>query len=64
MITEEIVFAIDDMIALCSNEEQAMGMRSLREMLCDLDVDTWPSMSEAERKEWLAGFLSCEAKKG
>lgn len=59
MITEEIVFAIDDMIELCTSEEQAKGMRSLREMLCDFDGDVWASTNEADRREWLSGFLSC-----
>ena len=59
MITDEIVEAMDAMIDLCSDKKQALGMASIREMLCDIDVDTWPSMSEDERKEWLAGFLSC-----
>jgi len=62
MITDEIVEAIDAMIDLCSDRKQALGMASVREMLCDLDVDNWPSMSENERKEWLAGFLSCASK--
>lgn len=59
MITDEIVEAIDTMISLCSEYNQALGMASIREMLCDLDVDTWVSMSKDNRKDWLVGFLSC-----
>ena len=62
MITDEIVEAIDTMIDLCNDNNQALGMTSVREMLCDLDVDAWLSMSEDERKEWLTGFLSCAPK--
>lgn len=59
MITDEIVEAMDLMISLCSDRNQAMGMDAMREMLCDLNVDNWPSMNQAERKKWLAGFLNC-----
>ena len=58
MITDEIVEAMDLMIGLCSDRSQAMGMDAMREMLCDLDVDNWPSMNKEERKEWLISFLN------
>ncbi len=60
MITDEIVEAMDMMIELCSDRTQAVGMDAMREMLCDLDVDNWPSMSEEERKEWMISFLNCQ----
>lgn len=63
MITEDIVFAIDDMINLCSDSNQALGMASIREMLCDFDADQWASMNADQQKEWLAGYLSCSPKK-
>lgn len=59
MITDEIVEAIDTMIEMCSNEEQAKGMKSIREMLCDFPAD-WNWESESEYREWLSGYLSCE----
>lgn len=60
MITDEIVEAMDMMIELCSDRTQAMGMDAMREMLCDLDVDNWPSMSQEERQKWIASFLNCQ----
>lgn len=57
MITEEIVFAMDDMIGLCTDEGQKKGMTALREMLCDWDESQWDSMDESQRKNWLSGYL-------
>lgn len=59
MITDAIIGAVDAMIGLCGDTNQALGMVSIREMLCDIDEDNWLSLSEKERIEWLSSFLSC-----
>ena len=35
MVTDEMMDAIDKLIEICSDEEQAKGMKSVREMLAD-----------------------------
>lgn len=62
MITDVIIGAVDSMIDLCSDTNQALGMASIREMLCDIEEDNWISLSEKERIEWLSSFLSCSPK--
>lgn len=62
MITDAIVEAMDMMIDMCSSEEQAKGMKSIREMLCDFDEITW--IDTENKTEWLEQFLSCARKEG
>lgn len=63
MITDKIMEAIDMMIDICSDEEQAKGMSSIREMLADYDEDNWSDLDDCGvREEWLEQFLSCEKK--
>ena len=62
MVTEGMIFAIDTLVSMCSDDNQRAGMNSVREMLCDFDHDQWDDMSDEERSEWLATFLSCKAK--
>lgn len=65
MITDEIMDAIDMLIEICSNEEQAKGMKSVREMLADFDGGGWLCMVEpSECYEWLEHYLSCPRKQG
>lgn len=61
MITDKIMEAIDMMIDICSDEEQAKGMSSIREMLADYDEDNWSDLDDCgAREEWLEQFLLCE----
>ena len=62
MITDVIIGAVDSMIDLCSDTSQALGMASIREMLCDIEEDNWISLSKKERIKWLSSFLSCSPK--
>ena len=62
MITDAIVEAMDMMIDMCSNKEQALGMTSIREMLCDFDEITW--IDTEDKEGWLEQFLSCARKEG
>lgn len=49
------------MIDICSDEDQAKGMNSVREMLADYDEDNWSDLNDCGvREEWLEQFLSCE----
>ena len=57
MITDEIVEAMDELIAACDNRDQAFGMTAMREMLCEFDADRWNAMNVEERISWLTGFL-------
>lgn len=63
MITDEVMDAIEMMIEICSNEEQAKGMESVKEMLGDFVQDGWLSMvNPAECYEWLEQYLACDRK--
>lgn len=62
MIDDTVVEAMDALIEMCSNRQQELGMCSVREMLCDLDTEEFPSMSDREKEEWLEQFLSCPKK--
>ena len=62
MITDAIVEAMDMMIDMCSNKQQALGMASIREMLCDFDEITW--IDTEDKEGWLEQFLSCVRKEG
>ena len=63
MVTDEIVDAIDMMIEICSDEKQALGMKSVREMLCDFDEGCWLCMERpTDCYEWLEQYLSCKRK--
>lgn len=60
MITEEIVDAIDTLISMCSDEQQVLGMKSVREMLCDYSEREWCDMDVSEARVWLEQYLSCK----
>lgn len=60
MVTDEIMDAINILIEMCSNEEQALGMKSVRDMLADFDNDGWLCMENPS--EWLEQYLSCKRK--
>ena len=63
MITDEVLDAIDMLIEICSNKEQALGMKSVREMLCDFDQGGWLCMERpSDCYEWLENYLSCKRK--
>lgn len=63
MITDEIMDAIDMMIEICSNEEQAKGMEAVREMLGDFCEGAWLCMvNPSECYEWLERYLLCPRK--
>lgn len=63
MVTDEIMDAIEMMIEICSNEEQAKGMESVKEMLGDFVQDGWLSMvNPSECYEWLEQYLACDRK--
>ena len=63
MITDEIMDAIEMMIEICSNEEQAKGMEAVKEMLGDFEEGGWLSMvNPSERYEWLEQYLACDRK--
>lgn len=64
MIDDTIIEAMDALIEMCSDRQQELGMCSIREMLCDLDTDEFPGMSDEEKEEWLEQFLSCPKKGG
>ena len=61
MINDIIVEAMDMMIDMCSDKQQAIGMLSLREMLCDFAEDDFAPMSQEEKYEFIKQHLSCEA---
>ncbi len=63
MITDEIVEAIDALVELCGDEQQELGMKSVREMLCDFSETEWNSITKEERTAWLEGYLSCRPRK-
>ena len=56
MIDDIVVEAMDALIEMCSNRQQELGMCSIREMLCDLDADEFPRMSEDEKEECWSSF--------
>lgn len=60
MITDRIVDAIDLMDDMCRDDNQSLGIRSVREMLCDFSESEWEAMSQEERKAWIAQHMSCE----
>lgn len=62
MITDAIVEAMDMMIDMCSNKQQALGMTSIREMLCDFDEMAW--IDTEDKEAWIEQFLSCARKEG
>lgn len=52
------------LIEICSNEEQILGMKSVREMLADFDEDGWLRIERPlDCYEWLEQYLSCERKR-
>lgn len=60
MVTDGIIDAIDMLIEICSDEEQAKGMKSVREMLADFDEGGWLSTEHpSDCYEWLEQYLSC-----
>jgi hypothetical protein len=64
MFPDEMYDAIDMMIELCSDEQQKLGMKSVREMLCDFDDQNWLMMDDvSECNRWLATYLSCKPNK-
>ena len=61
MVTDEMMDAIDMLIELCSNEEQKIGMKSVREMLADFDEGEWLSTERpSDCYDWLEQYLSCQ----
>lgn len=63
MVTDEMMDAIDMMIEICSDEKQALGMKSVREMLGDFDEGWWLNMDQlSECYDWLERYLSCDRK--
>ncbi|EHF00005.1 hypothetical protein [Enterocloster citroniae] len=63
MVTDEMMDAIDKLIEICSDEEQAKGMKSVREMLADFDEAGWLcTKRSSDCYKWLEGYLSCERK--
>lgn len=60
MITDGIVDAMDNLIELCSDENQKNGMEAMREMLCDWSEEIWDPSSTEERREWLIPYLNCK----
>ena len=63
MIDDIVVEAMDALIEMCSNRQQELGMRSIRKMLCDLDADEFPCMSEDEKRR-VAGAVSLLPEEG
>ena len=59
MITDEIVEVIDRMIELCSDEKQKIGMKSVREMLCDYNEPAIYNLTSEQIDQWIKSFLSC-----
>lgn len=59
MITDAVIEAVDLAAASCSDDQQRLGILSIREMLCDFSEDEWTHMEEKDRAEWIAQFLSC-----
>jgi hypothetical protein len=57
MITDEIMAAIDLMIMMCTDQSQKNGMETIKDMLGDLDENTWMSQTENERIKWIAEFF-------
>ena len=63
MVTDEMMDAIDMLIEICGSEEQAKGMKSVREMLADFDEGGWLCMENpSDCYEWLEQYLSCKRK--
>lgn len=59
MVTSNMIEAIDIIISLCSDKQQALGMISIREMLCDYEEGNYTTSTMQEKNEWLRGFMSC-----
>ena len=63
MVTDEMMDAIDMLIEICSNSEQAKGMESVREMLRDFCEEGWLCMENpSDCYDWLEQYLSCRRK--
>ena len=59
MINDILVEALDMMIDLCSDEQQATGMSSMREFICDYCESDWAPLSPEEKRERLKQYMSC-----
>lgn len=60
MVTDEMLDAIDMMIEICGNEEQAKGMRAVAEMLGDFEEGSWLcTENPSDCQEWLGKYLPC-----
>jgi len=59
MINDTLVEALDLMIDQCSDEQQALGMASMKEFICDFCESDWTPLSSDEKRERLKRYLSC-----
>ena len=61
MIADEIIEAIDIMITLCKDKQQALGMIAIKEMLEDYDEAHYISSTMEEKNNWLFEYLPYRA---
>lgn len=58
MKQNSLIEAIETMIAMCSDENQKMGIQSVRKMIEDWNEQGWPTL--INRNDWLSRYLNCE----
>lgn len=58
MVTSEIVEALELFEDLLHDNAQRQAICSAKEMLCEWSEDEWLHMDCAEKRNWLAPFLS------
>ena len=59
MINDNLVEALDMMIDLCGDEQQSLGMSSMREFICDYCETDWTPLSGEEKREKLKQYMNC-----
>ena len=57
MITDEIMEALDMLITMCKDKNQAQGMISVQEMLGDFDEHKFITSTEEEKSNWVLEYL-------
>lgn len=63
MVTDGILEAVNQMIAICVSAEQKEAMEMVCEMLGDFDEDQWYGMSEEEKDVWIKGHFNGQERK-
>ncbi|MDR0286813.1 MAG: hypothetical protein LBI03_03770 [Clostridiales bacterium] len=58
MINDILVEILDLMIDVCKNKQQAFGMESMREFICDYCESDWSPLSPEEKREKLKQYMN------